>query len=208
MRVGYLMLFDYKGMIPLKSIAVAHCFLMLIPISACKPTASKSTERHQEALKNMVVVDQFDSDRSTISNLIDAINKVASEGAADVRFPTGEWHWYCPHCARNEWNDLPKKETLANIEVRADSLTTEELSKWLTANQIRGVSLSIDPNQPAEMFFRLEKVLRERGIKYWVSSDAPPGGIVIEETYQDYSTSPNNQEIEQAAPSNGDKPPN
>ena len=169
---------------PLKSIAVAHSFLMFIPISACKPTVSKSTERHQVALKNMVVVDQFDAERSTVSDLIDAINKVASEGAADVRFPTGEWHWYCPHCESNEWNNLPKKETLANIEVRADSWTTEELSKWFTANKIRAVNLSIDPDQPAEKFFRLEKLLRERGVKYWVSTGGEPGAIAIQEFYE------------------------
>lgn len=132
----------------------------------------------------MVVVDQFDSERSTVSDLIDAIDKVASEGAVDVKFPTGEWHWYCPQCARNEWNNLPKKETLANIEVRANSWTTEELSKWLTANKIRAVELSIDPDQPAEKFFRLEKLLRESGVKYWVSTGGEPGTIAIQEFYQ------------------------
>ncbi len=159
----------------MKRAIIALSLLTAFSVNACKhekKTVSWLEDRQTE-------IHNFDSSRSTVKDMRKIINDASEKGSIRVLFPTGEWHYYCNHCRK-----LPTKEKWATIEFTADEISGKSIGDWIETNRVKGVHIQIDPSQPAEKFFTLEKILRGHEIIYWVEFEENRGRemVVLRET--------------------------
>ena len=124
---------------------------------------------------------RIDHEPKTIAEFSQIVRDAAVKGAVRVRFPSGEWNWYCT-CQV----ELPKKERFSEWSSIGGQLKQDELEKWLTASKIAAVQISMSTDCAPSAFFEIEAFLRKRKIVYWVQSpDAatnPKKGIRLLET--------------------------
>ncbi len=162
-------MFDHQ----MKHSPLVFSLVTILSLSACK-------HEHEEGWRvaNQTVIHDFDSSRPTVKDLVKIIDASTEEGFIRVIFPTGQWNW------NSTSSRLPTKEKRATIEFRADDISERSIRDWIEKNQIKGVFIQIDYNQPAEKFFILEKILRDLRIIYWVGRgvNIDPDKIVLQET--------------------------
>jgi len=92
------------------------------------------------------------------------IQEAGVKGATHVRFPGGELAW--PGCCNLE--RLPEKETYAILRTTAAAATSEVVAQWLEEHQVKCVQIHLDAALPASTFFKIERLLHARKIRYYV----------------------------------------
>lgn len=164
-----------------------------LSVNACRNEKKKDTWQEQRQTE----IHNFDSSRSTVGDLEKILNDTSDKGSIRVKFPTGEWNFYCNGCAK-----LPTKEIWATIEFTVDDISEKSIGDWIEKNKIKGVHIQIDSSQPAEKFFVLEKILRGRGIIYWVGLEGSLGRdmIRLRETDGNERAAATDSKAEQAVP--------
>ncbi len=107
----------------------------------------------------------IEHDPKTIEEFSQIVQDAARKGAVRVRFPSGEWNWYCT-CQI----ELLKTECFGEWSLDAEPFKKDDLGKWLTANKIAAVQISMAKDCDPGVFFEIESFLRKRKIVYWVQS--------------------------------------
>ena len=159
-------------------------------VNACRHEHKRDSWRDE----HQTVIQNFDSNRSTVGDMGKILSEASEKGSIRVIFPTGEWNYYCNGCAK-----LPTKEKWATIQFGADEISDNSIGDWIEKNRIKGVHIQIDSSQPAEKFLILEKILRGHGIIYWMGSENNRGLdiIVLRETDGNELATANDSKVEE-----------
>lgn len=107
----------------------------------------------------------IERDPETITEFSKFVRDAARNGAVRVRFPSGEWNWYCTGQI-----NLSKKESYGEWSSNDEDPKRDDLGKWLRENKIAAVQVSMSQDCDPVTFFKIEAFLRERNIVYWVQS--------------------------------------
>lgn len=131
--------------------------LIACGLIACSKSPSSAEDRSSTV--------KIDHDPKTITEFSHVVQEAAEKGAVRVRFPSGEWNWYCT-CQV----ELPKKERFSEWSLIDGPPKQDDLDKWLAANKIAAVQISMSTDCDPGSFFKIEALLRKRRIVYWVQS--------------------------------------
>ena len=107
----------------------------------------------------------IDHDPKTILEFSQIVQGATAKHAVCVRFPSGEWNWYCVGHV-----ELPKKNKLVEWAASDRELKTEDLDRWLGANKVTAVQILMSADCNPATYFKVEQFLRGRKILYWVVS--------------------------------------
>jgi len=106
---------------------------------------------------------RIDHDPKTIAEFTKIVRDATANGAVRVRFPSGEWNWHCITQVK-----LDKQEQTTEWGSIDGTLNQDELDKWLAANNVAVVQISMSKDCDPVTYFVIEAFLRERKIAYWV----------------------------------------
>ena len=105
----------------------------------------------------------IERDPRTLAEFHKIVVDAASQGAVRVRFPSGEWNWYCM-CHLT----LPEKPRFSDWSSNGLAEFKESLEKWLAANKVEAVHISMSPDLNPKTFFQVEGILRAHKVAYWI----------------------------------------
>lgn len=130
--------------------------------------------------ENVKVVSDFDGKRESIERMSTIIGEAASEGATLVRFPGGQWRWHA--MTRLE---LPRKKKLEHTEFETAAIDlSASIREWITTHKVRAVQIAIDKDAPAEVFFKIERLLTGMSVPYALvgGTEVGRGRMLVHET--------------------------
>lgn len=110
------------------------------------------------------VIKKFDGSTEFVLSMSMVIQKEAANGVTELIFPNGHWKWHSlAHLNLPSKLKFEKKEILI-IDENLESL----ISDWVKLNDIKALLIRVNPQLPADAFFRVEKCITSLKIPYAV----------------------------------------
>lgn len=115
-----------------------------------------------------IVIASFDGEKESVQRMSEIIRRAAVGGATFVRFPDGQWKWH--DLGRL---GLPQKPDLVRKEYEIGAPEMEKnVREWIAKHNVKAVQIAIAKEAPANVFFKIERLLTGLNIPYGLVSGA------------------------------------